>query len=294
MKLKKITAVIGIAALSVGLLAGCGSSSQPAQTSAKSSAQAESSAAAEKGASDKTITIGASPSPHEEILEHFAEAFEKDGYTLDVVSFTDYVQPNKALAEGELDANYFQHKPFLDNFNEENGTDLVSAGAIHYEPMGIFSNKLDSLDAIKDGAKVAVPNDTSNEARALLLLQENGLITLADGADLNATVADIAENPHNLDIVELEAAQIPRSLDDVDFAVINGNYALPAGLDLQNALAMEEADSLAAKTYANIIAVRSEDADSEKTKELIKVLTSDEARQYIEENYNGAVLPAAK
>lgn len=292
MKLKKLTAVLGIAALSVGLLAGCGSSQQ-AQPTSGGSAAAESSTPAEKtSGDDKTIVIGASPSPHEEILEHFADAFKADGYKLEVVSFTDYVQPNKALAEGELDANYFQHAPFLDNFNKENSTDLVNAGAIHYEPMGIFSNKLSNLDSIKDGAKVAVPNDTSNEARALLLLQENGLITLADGADLNATVADIAENPHNLDIVELEAAQIPRSLDDVELAVVNGNYALSAGLDLKKALAMEEADSLAAKTYANIIAVRAEDKDSAKTKELIKVLTSDEAKQYIQDNYNGAVLPA--
>ena len=253
---------------------------------------AETSTAAESTASDdKTITIGASPSPHAVILNQFADAFGEEGYTLDVVEFTDYVQPNNALEAGDLDANYFQHGPYLDNFNEENGTHLVAACEVHYEPMAIFSDKVDNLDSIPDGAQVAVPNDTTNEARALLLLQENGLITLKDGADITATKLDIEENPKNLEIVELEAAQIPRSLADVDIAVVNGNYALDAGLAFDDALVVEAADSLAAQTYANIVAVREGEENSEKTQVIKKVLTSDECKQFITDHFEGAVLP---
>ena len=286
MKTKKWLSTALVATLALGLLAGCGGGND--EQSAQSVAAAESSA----GESD-TIVIGASPSPHAEILNHFADQFEAEGYKLEVVEFTDYVQPNNALEAGEIDANYFQHKPYLDNFNEENGTNLVSAGAVHYEPMGIFSENLDNLDGVPAGGSIAVPNDTTNEARALLLLQENGLITLADGADITATAADIVDNPKNLEIVEIEAAQIPRSLPDVDLAVINGNYALDAGLNFDDALVVEAADSLAAQTYANIIAVREGDENSEKAQVIMKILTSDEAKQYIEETFGGAVLPAS-
>lgn len=294
MKKRKALASALVATLAIGLLAGCGGGSNDNADKASGSAapQATSTAAESKGSDDKTITIGASPSPHAVILNQFADEFEKEGYKLDVVEFTDYVQPNNALEAGDLDANYFQHKPYLDNFNEENGTHLVSAGEVHYEPMAIFSEKVDNFDSIPDGAKVAVPNDTTNEARALLLLQENGFITLKDGADITATKMDIAENPKNLDIVELEAAQIPRSLPDVDMAVINGNYAIDAGLSFDDALAIEEADSVAAQTYANIVAVREGEEDSPKTKVIMKVLTSDACKQFITDNFNGAVLPA--
>ncbi|MDO4280503.1 MAG: MetQ/NlpA family ABC transporter substrate-binding protein [Peptococcaceae bacterium] len=286
MKLKKWMTSALIATLAIGLLAGCGNSESGSDQSAASVTEAQ-----DKAGDSDTIVIGASPSPHAEILKHFADEFEKEGYKLDVVEFTDYVQPNNALEAGDLDANYFQHKPYLDNFNEENGTHLVSAGAIHYEPMGIFSEKVTDLDGVPEGGSVAVPNDTTNEARALLLLQEQGLITLKEGADITATKMDIEENPKNLDIVELDAAQIPRSLPDVDIAVINGNYALDAGLNFDDAIAVEEADSVAAKTYANIIAVREGDEDTAKTKAIIKVLTSDEAKAYIKDNFKGAVLP---
>lgn len=284
MKKKKWIASALIATLALGVLAGCGGGSE--EPSSEASAAAESTAS-----DDKVITIGASPSPHAEILNHFKDAFAEEGYTLEVVEFTDYVQPNKALDAGDLDANYFQHEPYLVNFNEENGTKLESAGAIHYEPMGIFSDSLTDLKDIEEGAKVAVPNDATNEARALLLLQENGLITLKEGVDITATKLDIEENPKNLEIVELEAAQIPRSLQDVSIAVVNGNYALDAGLVLDDALVIEAADSLAAQTYANIIAVREGEVDSAKAQAIIKVLTSEDAKAFIEESFEGAVLP---
>lgn len=288
MKSKKIIATLLALTLSGGLLAGCGGGNDAASTdtSAPASAQTE-----KTSDGDKTITIGASPSPHAEILKHFESDFEKAGYTLKIVEFTDYVQPNKALDAGDLDANYFQHEPYLLDFNEENGTKLVSAGGIHYEPMGLFANSITSFDAIPDGAKVAIPNDTTNEARALLLLSENGLITLKEGSDLKATVLDIEENPKNLEFVELDAAQIPRSLQDVDLAVVNGNYALDAGLNISDALVIEASDGVAAKTYANIIAVREGEEESEKTKVIMSILTSEAAKTYIEENFQGAVLP---
>ena len=201
------------------------------------------------------------------------------------------MQPNVALANGEIDANYFQHLPYLEDYNEQNGTDLISAGTVHYEPLGLYAGKTASIAELSDGAVIAVPNDTTNEARALLLLESQGLIKLKDGAGLSATKNDIVENTLNLDIQELEAAQISRSLADVDMAVINGNYAIDAGLKVSDALAKEEADSEAAKTYANIIAIRSDEKDSEKIKELMKVLQSDEVKAYIEENYDGAVVP---
>ena len=202
------------------------------------------------------ITVGASPAPHAEILAAAKPLLEEKGYKLNIVEYTDYVQPNLALDTGELDANYFQHLPYLEQFNEEQGTKLESAGAIHYEPFGIYAGKVNSLDALEEGAVVAVPNDTTNEARALLLLEAQGLIKLKDGAGLDATRNDIEENPYNLEILEVEAAQIPLSLPDVDIAVINGNYAIDAGLKVSDALAVEASDSEAAKTYGNVVAVK--------------------------------------
>ena len=235
--------------------------------------------------------VGASPAPHAEILEAAREVLASKGYDLEIVEYTDYVIPNNALDSGDLDANYFQHKPYLDSFNEQNGTDLVSAGAIHYEPFGIYAGKTASLDALPDGATVLVPNDITNEARALLLLEAQGLLTLKEDAGLEATPTDIVDNPKNLEFVELEAALLPRSLPDEDIAVINGNYAIEAGLKMSDALAVEDSDSLAATTYGNVVAVRAEDAESDKTKALIEALTSPEVKEFMETTYEGAVVP---
>lgn len=276
--------------LALGLVA-CGGSSTPSEEAPASQEETAPEGQTQSASDDTVITIGATPTPHEEILVAMEDAFAAEGYSLKIVPFSDYVQPNNALADGQLDANYFQHEPYLIDFVEENGVDLVSAGAVHYEPMAIFAGNTDSLDGLMDGAKVGVPNDPTNEARALLLLQENGLITLKEDAGIKATIQDIEENPLNLEIVELEAAQVPRSLGDLDIAVINGNYALLADLNLEDAMAIEARDSLAAQTYANIIAVRAGEENSDKAKVLMKVLTSDECKTYIEENYQGAVLP---
>jgi len=213
------------------------------------------------------------------------------GYTLKIVEYTDYVLPNNALDSGDLDANYFQHKPYLDSFNEQNGTKLVSAGAIHYEPFGIYAGKTASLEELPDKATVLVPNDVSNEARALLLLEAQGLIKLKEGVGLEATKNDIVENTKNLDIVELEAAQLPRSLQDSDIAVINGNYAIEAGLKVSQALATEDSQSLAATTYGNIVAVKEGKENDEGIKALIEALTSQEVKQFMEDTYEGAVVP---
>ena len=241
---------------------------------------------------DKVITVGATPTPHAEVLENaVASILEEQGYDLQVTVFEDYVQPNTAVESGELDANYFQHINYLDAFNEENGTNLVNAGYVHYEPFGLYAGKSSDLENIADGAKIAVPNDTTNEARALLLLQQEGLITLADGAGVTATTKDIVDNPKNLEIVELEAAQVSHSLQDVDFGIINGNYALEAGLSVADALAVESAEGVAAEQYGNIIAVADGNQDSEKIKALVAACQSDEVAKYIEDTYNGAVVP---
>ena len=260
---------------------------------------AEASDAGEEAAEDtaaasgelEKLVVGASPAPHAEILEAAREVLASKGYDLEIVEYTDYVIPNNALDSGDLAANYFQHKPYLDSFNEQNGTDLVSAGAIHYEPFGIYAGKTASLDALPDGATVLVPNDITNEARALLLLEAQGLLTLKEDAGLEATPTDIVDNPKNLEFVELEAALLPRSLPDEDIAVINGNYAIEAGLKMSDALAVEDSDSLAATTYGNVVAVRAEDAESDKTKALIEALTSPEVKEFIETTYEGAVVP---
>ena len=240
---------------------------------------------------DKTIKIGATAIPHAEILNDVVkDELEKEGYTLEVTEFTDYVTPNTSLEDGDLDANYFQHKPYLDDYNKNNSTDLVSAAAIHYEPFGLYSTTIKSLDELKDGDKIAVPNDATNEARALLLLQDNGVIKLKKDASLSATKNDIVENPKNLDITEIEAAQLPRSINNVAIAAINGNYAVEAGLKVSDAIAVEAKDSLAAETYANIVAVRPDNKDSEKIKALVSALQSDKVKSFIDEKYQGAVV----
>ena len=278
--IKPLAGIVAAAGLALALTA-CGGNSGAATTAAASSS----------AASDNVITVGASPSPHAEILEAIKPELEAQGYELKVVEYSDYVQPNVALSEGDLDANYFQHLPYLENYNTENGTDLASAGAIHFEPMGLYAGKSSDITNVPDSAKIAVPSDATNEARALLLLQDQGVIKLTDGVGLEATANDIVENPHNVELVEVEAAAVPRSLQDVDFGVINGNYALSAGLDTSATLASEDADSEAAQTYANIVAVRNGDEDSEKTQALLKALTSDTARKFIEDTYKGSVIP---
>ena len=278
--IKPLAGIVAAAGLALALTA-CGGNSGAATTAAASSS----------AASDNVITVGASPSPHAEILEAIKPELEAQGYELKVVEYSDYVQPNVALSEGDLDANYFQHLPYLENYNTENGTDLASAGAIHFEPMGLYAGKSSDITNVPDGAKIAVPSDATNEARALLLLQEQGVIKLTDGVGLEATANDIVENPHNVELVEVEAAAVPRSLQDVDFGVINGNYALSAGLDTSATLASEDADSEAAQTYANIVAVRNGDENSEKIQALLKALTSDTARKFIEDTYKGSVIP---
>lgn len=246
----------------------------------------------ENKADDKTITVAASPTPHAEILEAAKDLLKEKGYTLEIKEFDDYPQQNVVVDEGEFDANYFQHQPYLDNFNEEKGSDLVSAAKIHYEPLGIYPGASEDLENIKDGAKIAVPNDATNEARALLLLEENGIITLKEDAGLNATKKDVEKNPHNIEIVELDAAQIARVVEELDFVILNGNYALDAGFNVQtDAIVKEEADSEAAQTYANIIAVKKENKDSEKIKALVEVLQSEEIGKFITDTYEGAVVP---
>ena len=237
------------------------------------------------------IVVGASPAPHAEILKAANDVLKEKGYELEIKEYVDFIQPNLALESGDLDANYFQHLPYLESFNKENGTNLVSAGAIHYEPFGVYAGKTTSLDELQDGATIAVPNDTTNEARALLLLEAQGLIKLKEDAGLTATKNDIVENPKNLQLYEVEAAQLPRVIGDVDVAVINGNYAIEAGYKVSDALAVEASDSLAATTYGNVVAVRAGEENDPAIQALIEALTSDEVKAFIESTYDGAVVP---
>ena len=277
-KLKKALALALTGAVIIGAFAGCGAKKDSSSDTKKEET--------------KKIVIGASPSPHADILKVAKKELKKEGYELEIKEYSDYVQPNTALESGDLDANYFQHKPYLDDFNKKKKTHLVSAGMIHYEPFGIFPGKTKTLKDLKKGATVAVPNDTTNEARALLLLQDQGLIKLKDGAGLTATKKDIVENKKDLAIKEIEAAQIPRSLKDVDIAVVNGNYALQAGLKVnKDALATEDADSVGAKTYGNIVDVKKGNEKLAATKALIKALKSDTVKKYINDKYDGAVVP---
>ena len=271
-KMKKTVTLILALVLVVALLAGCGS----------------------KQAESTKLRVAASPTPHAEILAVAKDILAKDGIELEIVEYTDYVQPNLVVESGELDANYFQHTPYLNTFNAENDTHIVSAGLVHYEPFGIYAGKTASLDALADGAEIIIPNDGSNETRALLLLQQEGLIKLADGIDAasNATVHDIAENPKNLKITELEAAQLTKSLQDVDLAVINGNYALDAGLNAgSDALAVEDASGDAAQYYANLLGVKEGRENDPAIKALIEALHSQEVKDFIAEHYEGAVVP---
>ncbi len=277
-----------------------GCASQPAETPAEEPAAETPAETAEAPAQEEsqeeapaelvTIKVGASITPHAEILNAVKDDLAAQGYNLEVVEFTDYVLPNTALEEGDLDANYFQHGPYLDDFNAQNGTHLVAVAAIHYEPFGIYAGKTTSLEELADGATVAIPNDGTNEARALLLLEAQGLIKLNEGVTFTATKLDIAENPKNLDIQEIEAAQLPRSLQDVDLAVINGNYAIQAGLKVSDALAVEDKDSIAAETYANVLVVKEGNEETDATKALIAALQSDTVREFIDATYAGAVI----
>lgn len=277
--MKKKIATLLAGALCLSALAACGGGNDT-QTNGDNAAS-----------DDKTITVGASPTPHAEILNAAKDVLAEAGWTLEVVEFTDYVQPNTALVDGDLDANYFQHIPYLNNFNKENGADLVSAIEMHYEPFGIYPGKTATLEDLADGATIAVPNDGSNETRALLLLQDAGLIKLKDGIDptSDATKLDIVENPKNLDIQEIAAEQLPRSLEDVDLAVINGNYALQADLNAkEDSLITENPDY--AKVYVNVVACRSGDETSDKITALKEALQSDAVKQFIDDTYKGAVV----
>lgn len=289
MKKRFLSLILGTV-LAAGIFTGCNSSAP--ETTPQEGAEEESTQG-ESGQEDETeavtLTVGVSPTPHGEILMAAKDLLAAEGIELKMIEFTDYIQPNLALEDGSLDANYFQHGPYLDSFNAENGTKLVSIGNIHYEPMGIFAGKKDDLATVAEGDKIAVPNDPTNEARALLLLETNGIIKLNPEAGITATKADIVENPKNVEIVEMEAAQVPRSIGDVEFAVINGNYALQAGLNTStDSLAKEEKDSLAATTYANIVVAREGD-DRPELQKLIEALKSQDVKDYIANTYEGAV-----
>jgi len=271
---------LGVAAIVLLSLSACGSG-----------ADKESEADSQE---TETINLGVGTSPHEEIIEHIEEPLAKKGYKLSITTFNDYVLPNTALKDGDLDANLFQHEPYLENYNKEHKSDLAVAEnqKLYFLPLGIYGGKTKSLEDVKDGASVAIPDDATNGARALLLLQEADLIKLEDDADITATVSDIKENPQNLEIKELEASQVARSRGDVDLAVINANYALDAGINVKKeALLAEDKDSDAAQTYGNLVAVKKDDQNSKAIKALIEVLTSEDTRKFIDDEFQGAVIP---
>lgn len=319
---KKLIAAILTAALALGTLTACGGSDNSAAPAQSDEAEPEAESAAEPaadeaeptedaapeedGAADTeaeaeteapvelkgTITVAASATPHAEILEQAKPLLAEQGWDLEVTVFNDYVQPNQVVESGDFDANYFQHIPYLDSFNEEQGTHLVNAGGIHYEPFGIYPGTKSDLSSLEKGDVIAVPNDTTNEARALLLLQDNGILTLKDGVGLEATVRDIVDNPNEIEIQELEAAQVPRVKDEVAFVVLNGNYAMEAGFSVaKDAVVYEQADSEAAKTYVNVIAVKEGNESNEAVTALVDVLKSDEITEYINNTYDGGVIP---
>ena len=295
----RVIAVLAASTLAAGILAGCGSSSADTKTAdtAATEAAATTEAATTEAApadGDNVIKVAASQTPHSEILAAVKDLLAEEGYDLEVTVFEDYVQPNNVVESDEFDANYFQHVNYLNSFNEENGTHLAIAdnGKIHYEPFGIYGGTKTNLDDIADGDAIAIPNDTTNEARALLLLQQEGLIKINDGVGVTATVNDVAENPHNLELVEVEAAQVPKQLPSVAFGVINGNYALEAGLNVAtDALATESAEGDAIQQYVNVIAVKEGNESSAKIKALTDALHSETAVKYINDNYQGAVVP---
>lgn len=240
---------------------------------------------------NKKIRVAASPTPHAQILNQVKDVLKDQGYELEIVEFKDYVKPNLVVSSGEFDVNFFQHKPYLDNFNKQNKTKLISIAVIHYEPLSIYAGKLSDLKYIKDGSTFAIPKDTTNKARALLLLENNGLIKIRNGAGLVASTNDIVKNPYNLNILEIEAEQISKVISDVDFVVLNGNYALSAGLSVSDVLSMEEQDSEAAQTYANIIVVKEGNQNNKAVIALIKALKDKKIKQYINDTYKGSVVP---
>ena len=301
---KKVLSTILAGVLALSAFAGCGSSTEEStDTSAatkeetpvaatEEAVSAENTESTDTAAEGGTIKVAASATPHAEILEEAKKILADEGWDLEIKIFDDYVMPNEVVESGEFDANYFQHIPYLESFNEEKGTHLVNAGGIHYEPFGIYPGTKTALSDLTDGDVIAVPNDTTNEARALLLLQDNGVIKLADGAGLAATVKDIVENPHNVKIQELEAAQVSRVKDEVAFVVLNGNYALQAGFSVaHDAVAYETSASAAAKTYANVLVVKAGNENNEGVQALVKVLKSDEIKKFINDTYDGAVIP---
>lgn len=265
---KKILSVLLAATLVVSLFAGCGKSKK-----------------------DNIIKVGASPTPHAEILKVIEDKLKDKGYTLEIVEYNDYILPTMQLKTANLMLTTSSISHTLITSTKKNGTHLVSVASVHFEPFGIYAGKSNDLKNLKEGASVAVPNDTTNEARALLLLEAEGLIKLKDGAGITATKNDVVENPLNLDIKELEAAQIPRAVKDVDIACINGNYAAEAGYKVSDALATESVESLAAKTYTNILVVKEGNENSEKIKALKEALLSDEVKEYINKQYDGGVVP---
>lgn len=281
--MKKLVSLLLTGALALGLLSGCSSS-----TGGDTGSPQPSGSSSLEGT---TITVAASPTPHAMILEVAKEVLAQQGITLNIMEFTDYIVPNTATEEGEVDANYFQHITYLNNFNEEQGTHLVSVAEIHYEPFGIYAGTTASLADLPDGAQIGVPNDPTNEGRALLLLQQEGLITLKEGVSLTPTKLDIEENPHNYDIVEMDAAQLPRSLGSLNLAVINGNYALQADLNAADALAVEASDGEAAQAYVNVLAVKEGRENDPAIQALVAALQSDEVKAFMEETWPGAVVP---
>ena len=282
---KRVLSGIVTSALVLATLAGCSGGNTQGTAPAASSAPAG-------GESKGKISVAATAVPHAEILEEAKKILAEDGWDLEITVFDDYVQPNLVVNDGDIDCNYFQHQPYLDQFNEENGTDLVSVGWIHYEPLGIYAGKSSDLSSVPEGVSIAVPNDTTNEARALQLLEANGIIKLKEGAGLNATKIDvIVADSHNAEIVELDASQVSKHAEEVDFMVLNGNYALEAGLNAStDALAYELSDSEAASTYVNVIVVKAGNEENEGVKALVDVLNSDAIISFIRDTYQGSVV----
>ena len=289
--MKKLLALTLALVLCLGLAACGGGTSTDTDTNADTSSDADTNGDAATNGETITLTVGATPNPHAEILAQVKDDLAAEGIDLVVKEYSDYVVPNTAVEEGDLDANYFQHTPYMEKFNEENGTHLVSVGKIHYEPMGIYPGLTKTLEELKDGATIAVPNDATNEARALQLLAAQGLIELKEDAGLNATPNDITSNPKNLQFKELEAAMLPQTASEVDLSVINSNFAMEGGMNpATDSLASEDADSEAAQTFANIIAVKEGHENDPAIQALVKALQSDKVKEYIEKTYSGAVV----
>lgn len=289
--MKKLLALTLALVLCLGLAACGGGTSTDTDTNADTSSDTDTNGDAAANGETITLTVGATPNPHAEILAQVKDDLAAEGIDLVVKEYSDYVVPNTAVEEGDLDANYFQHTPYMEKFNEENGTHLVSVGKIHYEPMGIYPGLTKTLEELPDGATIAVPNDATNEARALQLLAAQGLIELKEDAGLNATPNDITSNPKNLQFKELEAAMLPQTASEVDLSVINSNFAMEGGMNpATDSLASEDADSEAAQTFANIIAVKEGHENDPAIQALVKALQSDKVKEYIEKTYSGAVV----